>query len=61
MFPDREILVGVALFNVPVPPEIDKTKSDTSKLPEPSSLLNTSSLKVTPNGVFEMGISASAL
>ena len=43
----REIEVGVAAPMVAAPPEIDRTKSVASKLPEPPVALKTSSLKVT--------------
>ena len=41
-----EILDGVAA-TVAVPPEIDNAKSPTSNAPDPPSVLNTASLKVT--------------
>ena len=43
----REIEVGVAAPMVAAPPEIERTKSVASKLPEPPVVLKTSSLKVT--------------
>ncbi len=42
-----EMLPGVVLDNVAVPPLIDKVKSETSKAPLPPVVLKTGSLKVT--------------
>ena len=47
MLPLADILVGVALDKVAVPPLIDKEKSPTSSAPLPASLLNTASSSVT--------------
>ena len=47
MLPLADILVGVALDKVAVPPLIDKAKSPTSSAPLPASLLNTTSSRVT--------------
>ena len=45
--PLAEILVGVALDAVAVPPAMDKAKSLASKAPLPPLVLNTASLIVT--------------
>ena len=45
--PLAEILVGVALLKVAVPPVMDKAKSFACKAPLPPLELNTASLKVT--------------
>ena len=47
MLPLADILVGVALDKVAVPPLIDKAKSLACNDPLPASLLNTASSKVT--------------
>ena len=47
MFPLFEILVGVALFKIALPPLIDNLKSETSKSPFPLLALKTVSEKET--------------